>query len=174
MRILIANEARQGGGGVETYLASLVPLLEARGHSVALLYGNPSSETGPTRIVTNEMWSVADEGIDRAFGAARAWRPDVCFSHNMRRLDVDARAAAAWPTFKMMHGYFGTCVSGHKAFAFPDVAGCTRICGAGCLAYYLPRRCGQLLEVKGENGRHVLEKRSFRIHHGDYHPRHQN
>ena len=53
MRILIANEARQGGGGVETYLASLVPHLEARGHDVALLYGNPSSETGPTRIVTN-------------------------------------------------------------------------------------------------------------------------
>ena len=144
MRILIANEARQGGGGVETYLASLVPHLEARGHVVALLYANPSSETGPTRIVTNETWSVADEGIDRAVGAARAWRPDVCFSHNMRRLDVDARATASWPTFKMMHGYFGTCLSGHKAFAFPAVAACTRTCGAGCLVYYLPRRCGQL------------------------------
>ncbi len=144
MRILIANEARQGGGGVETYLASLVPHLEARGHDVALLYANPSSETGPTRIVTNETWSVADEGLDRALGAARAWCPDVCFSHNMRRLDVEARMAAAWPTFKMMHGYFGACLSGHKAFAIPAVKPCTRTCGAGCLAYYLPRRCGQL------------------------------
>jgi glycosyltransferase involved in cell wall biosynthesis len=87
---------------------------------------------------------VADEGIDRAFGAAREWCPDVCFSHNMRRLDVDARLAAAWPTFKMMHGYFGACLSGHKAFAFPALEPCTRRCGAGCLAYYLPRRCGQL------------------------------
>jgi len=144
VRILIANEARQGAGGVETYLASLVPHLEARGHAVALLYGNPSGETGPTRIVANDTWSVADEGLERAFGAAGAWRPDVCFSHNMRRLDIEARLVAAWPTVKMMHGYFGACLSGHKAFAFPSLDPCERVCGAGCLAYFLPRRCGRL------------------------------
>ena len=144
MRILIANEAREGAGGVETYLASLVPQLEARGHEVALLYANPSRETGPTRIVTNDTWSVADEGIDRALAAADAWRPDVCFSHNMRRLDVEARVVAAWPTVKMMHGYFGACLSGHKAFSFPSLDPCDRVCGAGCLAYFLPRRCGRL------------------------------
>jgi len=144
MRILIANEARQGAGGVETYLSSLVPHLESRGHAVALLYANAASETGPTRIVTNDSWSVTDLGVDEAIGAARGWRPDVCFSHNMRRLDVEARLATTWPTFKMMHGYFGTCVSGHKAFAFPSLEPCTRVCGIGCLAYYLPRRCGQL------------------------------
>jgi glycosyltransferase involved in cell wall biosynthesis len=144
MRILIANEARQGAGGVETYLSSLVPHLESRGHAVALLYANASSETGPTRIVTNDAWSVADLGVDDAMAAARGWHPDVCFSHNMRRLDVERRLAATWPTFKMMHGYFGACVSGHKAFAFPSSQPCARVCGIGCLAYYLPRRCGQL------------------------------
>jgi len=147
MRILLANEARQGAGGVESYLAALAPHLEARGHDVALLYGNPSSETGPTRIVTSDAWSVADEGLDRAMAGVRAWRPDVCFSHNMRLLEVDERLAAArdgWRTFKMMHGYFGACVSGHKAFSFPDLEPCTRICGPGCLVHYLPRRCGQL------------------------------
>ena len=144
MRILLANEARSGGGGVETYLASLPSALEARGHEVAMLYANSASEDGPTRISTGQSWSVADLGIDAAIAGARAWRPDVCFSHNMRVLDVDERLAAAWPTYKMMHGYFGTCVSGHKAFAFPRVAPCARRCGPGCLACYLPRRCGQL------------------------------
>jgi glycosyltransferase involved in cell wall biosynthesis len=43
----------------------------------------------------------------------------------------------------MMHGYFGACVSGQKAFSFPSIVACTRRCDAGCLAYYLPRRCGQ-------------------------------
>src|SRR5215470_17722869 len=116
MRILLANEARQGAGGVESYLAALVPHLEARGHDVALLYANRSSETGPTRIVSSESWSVADEGIDRAMAEVGAWRPDVCFSHNMRELDVDKRLVSGerWRTFKMMHGYFGACVSGHK------------------------------------------------------------
>jgi glycosyltransferase involved in cell wall biosynthesis len=62
----------------------------------------------------------------------------------MRQLDVDERLCAEWPTFKMMHGYFGTCVSGHKAFSFPSVEPCPRTCGPACLAYFLPRRCGQL------------------------------
>jgi glycosyltransferase involved in cell wall biosynthesis len=44
----------------------------------------------------------------------------------------------------MMHGYFGACLSGHKAFAIPALTPCARRCGAGCLVYYLPRRCGQL------------------------------
>ena len=128
MRILIANEARQGGGGVETYLASLVPHLEARGHNVALLYANPSRETGPTSIVTNETWSVADEGIDRALDAARAWRPDVCFSHNMRRLDVDARVAAGGRRSDDA-GYFGACRAATRRSPFAVTR--TR---RGCLA----------------------------------------
>jgi glycosyltransferase involved in cell wall biosynthesis len=44
----------------------------------------------------------------------------------------------------MMHGYFGACVSGHKAFSFPAREPCPRVCGPGCLVYYLPRRCGHL------------------------------
>jgi glycosyltransferase involved in cell wall biosynthesis len=43
-----------------------------------------------------------------------------------------------------MHGYFGTCVSGLKMHAFPCVTACERPYGTGCLAYYLPRRCGCL------------------------------
>lgn len=144
MRILLANESRAGGGGVETYLASLIQRLEAGGHETALLYANPAADDGPTRIASREAWSVSDLGLARATANARAWRPDVCFSHNMRLLDVDAALAAEWPTFKMMHGYFGACVSGLKAFSFPAVAPCPRVCGPGCLVYFLPRRCGQL------------------------------
>jgi glycosyltransferase involved in cell wall biosynthesis len=44
----------------------------------------------------------------------------------------------------MMHAYAGACLSGHKAFAFPSREPCDRVCGAGCLAYFLPRRCGRL------------------------------
>lgn len=144
MRILLANEARAGGGGVESYLASLVPGLEARGHETALLYANSADAEGPTRIATRAAWSVTDLGFDRAVAGARAWRPDVCLSHNMRLLDVDEALAAEWPTFKMMHGYFGACVSGHKAFSFPSIEPCPRVCGPGCLVYFLPRKCGQL------------------------------
>ena len=144
MRILLANEARAGGGGVETYLANLVAALQDRGHQVALLYANPATETGPTRIDTPESWSVADLGLGAAVERVRAWRADVTFSHNLGRLDVDETLAAAGPVVKMMHGYFGTCVSGQKAHLFPASRACSRRCGPACLALYLPRRCGRI------------------------------
>ena len=144
MRILLANEARAGGGGVETYLAGTAAGLVARGHDVALLYGNPSAEIGPTRIDVAQSWSVADLGLEGALSQVRGWAPDVAYSHNMRRLDVDEALARQGPLVKLMHGYFGTCVSGQKAFLFPDPRPCSRICGPACLALYVPRRCGQL------------------------------
>ena len=144
MRILISNEARSGGGGVESYLGALVPALRAAGHDVALFYANTSAERGPTTIETDVSWSVRDLGIPAAIEQARAWRADVCFAHNMRHLDIEEAIVAAWPTVKMMHAYAGACLSGHKAFSFPSLRACARPCDAGCLAHFLPRRCGRL------------------------------
>jgi glycosyltransferase involved in cell wall biosynthesis len=146
MRVLIVHEAAAGGGGVESYLASLMPALAARGHDLAFLHHNTAAEQGPTRLDSPGMpsASVADRGLHGAMDWVSGWRPDVCFSHNMRHLEVDERLASAWPVAKMLHGYFGTCVSGLKAHAFPSLAPCSRTFGGACLALYLPRRCGRL------------------------------
>jgi glycosyltransferase involved in cell wall biosynthesis len=146
MRILIVNEAFRGGGGVETYLATLIPSLMAAGHDVGLLHDNPASQGGPLRIAPEGIWraGITDEGFDRSLTRVRDFAPDVCFSHNMRRLAYSRRLMAEWPVVKMMHGHFGTCVSGQKAFTFPSVVACTRTFGLGCLACYLPRRCGHV------------------------------
>ena len=144
MRILIANEARTGAGGVETYLAAVADGLRGRGHDVALLCANSLLDAGPTTISTAESWSVADSGFAAAISAARQWRPDVCFAHNMRNLDIDEALLGLGAVVKMMHGYFGSCVSGQKAFLFPTPVQCRRVCGPACLVYYAPRRCGQL------------------------------
>lgn len=145
MRILIANEAMAGGGGVETYLAALIPALAARGHEIGVLSQNPSREPGPTRIVPAGGWSVsvADAGEPQAMANVAAWRPDVVFSHNMRALTIDERLLAAWPVAKMMHGYFGTCISGQKAVGNGDPSPCGRVFGPACLALYFPRHCGR-------------------------------
>jgi glycosyltransferase involved in cell wall biosynthesis len=74
----------------------------------------------------------------------RAWAPDICFSHNMEPLEIDRILIGEWPVVKMLHGFFGTCVSGLKMHAFPDADVCHRTFGAACLAMYVPRRCGQL------------------------------
>jgi len=142
MRILIANDSRIDGGGVGTYLSSLMELLDAHGHSVALLHDGADDPASANRLSAMDAWSVENSGLEKALSSVSAWRPDVCYSHNMRRLEIDERLTAQWPTVKMMHGYFGTCVSGQKSFSFPDVRACTRHCGPACLVPYLPRRCG--------------------------------
>ena len=79
-----------------------------------------------------------------ALDELRQWGPDAAFSHNMGPLDVDRQLLARWPVVKMLHGYFGTCVSGLKMHAFPAAQVCGRTFGPACLALYVPRRCGQL------------------------------
>ena len=146
MRILIAHEALAGGGGVETYLETVIPALRDRGHDVAFLHYNRRAEEGPTRLVFERVavFGVQDTGLRQLTGALREWAPDVCFSHNMRPLDVDEALLEAWPVVKMMHGYFGTCISGQKCHAYPQSSACKRTFGPACLAMYLPRRCGRL------------------------------
>ena len=143
MRILLANEARAGAGGVETYLASAAEGLRQRGHDVALLFANSALDSGPTVIAAAPSWSVADAGLAAAVEQAAQWRPDVCFAHNMRDLDIDRALLDRGPVVKMMHGYFGTCVSGQKAFLAPAPVPCQRLCGPACLVHYVPRRCGR-------------------------------
>jgi glycosyltransferase involved in cell wall biosynthesis len=145
MRILIAHEAAAGGGGVESYLAAVMPALLARDHQLAFLCGNSRAQQGPTRLdQVAPSFSVADEGLTAVVERVRAWRPDVCFSHNMRQLEIDERLMSICAVVKMMHGYFGTCIGGQKAHAFPEVHPCARTFGLPCLGLYLPRHCGQL------------------------------
>lgn len=147
MRILIAHEAAAGAGGVESYLASVMPALRARGHEVAFLHYNPKSDPGSTSLLTAGVRSfgvVDDDGLTNVLAGIAAWAPDVCFVHNMEPLEVDESLIERWPVVKMMHGYFGTCISGHKCRSFPGHAVCEREFGLPCLALYLPRRCGQL------------------------------
>lgn len=145
MRLLIAHEAPAGAGGVESYLAAMMPALRARGHQLAFLCAEPRAAPGPTRLDDSpDVFSVADQGLDAALEGVRRWGPDVCFSHNMGPLAIDEGLLVVAPTVKMMHGYFGTCVSGLKSHAFPVMQPCARTFGLACLGLYLPRRCGQL------------------------------
>lgn len=146
MRILIAHEAPAGAGGVESYLAALMPALVADGHELTFLHATSRTASAPTRLDRGDWQSasVADDGIDHVMAQIREWRPDVCFSHNMGPLDVETRLLETAPVVKMMHGYFGTCISGQKSHMFPAAEPCGRRFGAPCLGLFLPRHCGQL------------------------------
>jgi glycosyltransferase involved in cell wall biosynthesis len=144
MKIVIAHESIDTEGGVETYLETVTAALGARGHQIGLLYfrGNSSRSA----LVSAAHFAIGIEGrrLEEALGDLRSWNPDVCYSHNMGVLEVDRGLLAEWPVVKMLHGFFGTCISGLKMHAFPAERVCQRTFGAACLGLYFPRCCGQL------------------------------
>jgi glycosyltransferase involved in cell wall biosynthesis len=145
VRILFANDGIGDAGGVQSYLAAVAPALARRGHEVALLHLDRLRDGRSSPLPDGTPhFGMAERGTDRALGDAIAWSPDVAFVHNMRPLEVDRRLTAALPVVRMMHGYFGTCISGQKAHLFPRAVPCSRPLGPGCLALYGPRRCGRL------------------------------
>ena len=48
MRIVVAQDSLHAAGGVDSYLRSVVPALEARGHTIKILYNRCASTTGAT------------------------------------------------------------------------------------------------------------------------------
>jgi len=144
MRIAIAHESVDTDGGVETYLLSSIAELRKRGHQIALVYYRRSPAPSVLRSSANTAVGIEERGFDSAFDYLRSWKPDVCYSHNMSPLAVERAMLDGWPVVKMLHGFFGTCISGLKMQAWPTPRACARTCGPACLALYVPKRCGQL------------------------------
>ena len=145
MRILAANDGVGDAGGVQNYLAAVLPALAARGHEVAFLHLDPLRPGAPSPASDGAPhFGMTERGMADAVRAALDWRPDAAFVHNMRPLEVDARLAESVPVVKMMHGYFGTCVSGQKAHLWPSPVPCAKPLGAGCLVVYGARKCGRM------------------------------
>ena len=147
MKIVVAQDSLYAAGGVDSYLRSVLPALEARGHQVRILYHHRACADDAS-ATHNDAVGVDQIGVEAAMAALRAFCPDVCFSHNMGPLEIDRRLVGHWPVVKMMHGYFGTCISGLKSHAFPSRCACDRTLGSSCLALYGPRRCGSLDPVQ--------------------------
>ena len=152
MKILIAQDALHSEGGVESYLAAIVPALRSRGHSIAMLFVRRGANTPLTNYVDGPCVGIDLRPADAAFAELTRWSPDVCFSNNMAPLDVERRLLDQWPVVKFMHGYFGTCVSALKMHEFPSGVACARTLGPACLALYGPRHCGVLKPSALVNG----------------------
>jgi glycosyltransferase involved in cell wall biosynthesis len=144
MRILITNEHRGLIGGVESYLASVIPALLARGHDLMFLHAVDAQPGRPSVTSAAAGTPCVLAGTAGALAEVAAWRPDLIYAHGMADVALEADLAARYPAVFFAHYYYGACVSGTKRFAFPAVKPCTRALGPGCLACYHVRRCGGL------------------------------
>jgi len=87
---------------------------------------------------------VQKGGLDAALAWARDFRPDVCFSMGLLRVELEEGLLNVAPSVLFAHVYYGGCISGFKRHALPTVRPCDRAFGPGCLALFYPRRCGGL------------------------------
>lgn len=147
MRVAIVTETRALVGGVETYLECVVPGLAER-HTVA--FWSASDRAGDRGAIALppgvELLTAGASGED-AVSRLRAFAPDVLYAHGLADPALEARLLAIAPAVAVEHNYHGTCISGSKTMAFPQVRACDRRFGPACLALYFPRRCGGLNPV---------------------------
>jgi glycosyltransferase involved in cell wall biosynthesis len=149
MRLLVANWSRRGAGGAETYLGRTLGALASRGVEVALLHEADEPHDLPEFPVPPAMprWCLADVGWREALDAARAWKPDVAWTHWITNVALEEAVLSLAPTVLFAHDYRGTCVGGAKTTWCPRPSPCRRRFGPACLLRYFPRRCGGLSPV---------------------------
>ncbi|MCY1074477.1 glycosyltransferase family 4 protein [Archangium lansingense] len=143
-RILLVARHRAVVGGVESHLRTLLPLLQARGHSPGLLVEHDAAP-GQARIDEGlgiPVWSTAALGRQGVLEAVAGWRPDRVYQHGVQDLRLEEALLERYPALLFLHAYYGTCISGMKRHAFPRPVPCQRVLGPACLVHYLPRRCG--------------------------------
>jgi glycosyltransferase involved in cell wall biosynthesis len=147
VKIAIANGNRRRVGGIETYLATVIPELAKAGHELRLWHDFDEPEDrqpiAPKELLPS--WSLARDPL--ALPELRRWRPDLIFCHGLTNPAVEDEMLAVAPGVFLAHAYVGTCVSGAKAFKRPVVEPCSRIFGPACLGQYYPRRCGGLSPI---------------------------
>src|SRR5438105_1553113 len=111
MRILIATPNLGFVGGIETHLATLLPLLRDAGHEIAVVYENDSGNPSRTILINcpqTPAWEARSPTVEDILPQIAAWSPDVVYGHGM----VDPRRSEAlaqrFPGVFFAHTYHGT------------------------------------------------------------------
>jgi glycosyltransferase involved in cell wall biosynthesis len=147
MRILISTWQRNLVGGTEKYLQALLPALMNRGHEVRLVYEEPVNLAKETIDAANSglvAYCLKELGLDALMRSVAQWKPDIVYSQGLDNADLEDALLDNFPTVLFAHNYYGTCGTGTKCHAFPQIQPCKRHFGPACLLLHYPRRCGGL------------------------------
>src|SRR5262245_41388782 len=126
MRIAFANWTQRCVGGTETYLSIILPALASQGHRVGL-WSEVDAPGERARIALPPgaaTWCASQLGVDRSMQEVRTWGPDIVFVHGVQDTGLEARLLEVAPAALLAHNYYGTCISGTKANAFPVIQPC--------------------------------------------------
>lgn len=146
MRIAIVTCMRRQVGGVEIYLANLIPELYRLSYELAFWH----EVDGPANRELIQLpegvpaWCVASLGTEAALTGLRQWHPDLIYAHGLTNPDLEMQIVPIAPVIFFAHCYHGTCISGNKMWRWPVASPCRRSFSCPCLLHYYPHRCGGL------------------------------
>ena len=138
-RIAIVSHSRARLGGVESYVATLVPALRRAGHTVGCWF--ETAGHGADSVIAPDdqvpCW-VASEQVGAAVGELAAWKPDVVYAHGLASPSHERAVMGVAPVVFFAHSYYGVCISGTKSWQVPVVQPCQRTLRASLPGGVLP------------------------------------
>jgi glycosyltransferase involved in cell wall biosynthesis len=141
MRIGLVTSSSRRAGGVETYLEAVASAFGCAGHEVSLwAETDEPSNRSPIALPAG----APSFDLRASLNAALDWRPDVLLVNGLGDVALETRLLRERPSVFVAHNFYGTCISGIKAWAFPTARPCHREFGWPCLIHYFPHRCGGL------------------------------
>ena len=144
MRVAVASWTARYAGGIESYLAAVMPAMRQAGLDVSFFHevDEPAHRGRIDEAAGVPAFSVASTGVERAIAQLSEWKPDLVYIHGLHDATTADRLLDVAPSVTFVHTYIGTCISGTKTHISPQPVACSRRFGAACLALYFPRRCG--------------------------------
>ena len=141
MRILFLNERIGFMGGVEQHIHDAARAMAARGHEVALAWGQACRDVETMAAPFAEHYpclELTPSGVEpstdtRLYGLVTSFRPDVLYLHKVPSLVPVEPYLGRIPTVRMIHDHDVCCPRRHKYFAFSKTL-CERPVGWRCWA----------------------------------------
>jgi glycosyltransferase involved in cell wall biosynthesis len=144
MRVAVASWTARRVGGIEAYVAAVIPALQRAGLDVSLFHeaDEPAQRARIDAGGDIPVFSAESGGVARALEQLSNWKPDVIYVQGLHDVATADRLLELAPSVTFVHTYAGTCISGTKTHTSPRAVACSRRFGPACLALYLPRGCG--------------------------------
>jgi glycosyltransferase involved in cell wall biosynthesis len=147
MKVLHLNEHLSWSGGIETYLLSLVPLLESLGHSQVVGFaegdGDLVANSRRVPLLGRSDRAARHAGYREMSRMIARERPDIVHVHNIHNTGVLFACLKAVPTILHGHDYRYHCPASTFFFRGTESI-CQRTCGPACFAATIRGRCMSL------------------------------
>jgi glycosyltransferase involved in cell wall biosynthesis len=139
MRLLVANHHGALLGGIETYLAALMPALAEHDCEIFFAHEAPIGNEAPIPLPPRSQSTLIDNS---GLAQIKKWNPQLAFVHAIHDLALQQNLIETFPTVAFAHAYYGLCISGTKTWKRSPARPCAKPFDRKCLLHFHAKSCG--------------------------------